>query len=159
MIKTENVLTVLMYLFKHHVKKNTPNETTEAELVVELKSAGFKSTTIDSALSWLSKLSPESNIPCSTQSPHSRRILTPEEKSFFDLECQNYLLFLQNQNIISPVEAELVINQLIDLKPNAIDVGLIQWVTLMFLYNQDNQGEALSKMELLVLQEQSEVLH
>ena len=158
MMKTENVLTVLMYLFKHHVKKNTPNEATEAELVVELKSAGFKSTTIDSALSWLSKLAPES-IPCSAQSPQSRRILTPEEKAFFDLECQNYLLFLQNQNIISPVDAELVINQLIDLKPNAIDVGLIQWVTLMFLYNQDNQGRLYQRWSFLVLQEQSEVLH
>ena len=105
MIKTENVLTVLMYLFKHHVKKNTPNETTEAELVVELKSAGFKSTTIDSALSWLSKLSPESNIPCSTQSPQSRRILTPEEKSFFDLECQNYLLFFKMSKHCSNVSS------------------------------------------------------
>ena len=159
MIKTENVLSILMYLFKHHVKKNTAGETTEAELVVELKSAGFKSTTIESALSWLSKLSPEDHIPHTTKSTHSRRILTPEEKKIFNIDCQNYLLFLQNQEIISPVDAELVINQLIDLNPNSVDVGLIQWVTLMFLYNQDNQGDALSKMELLVLQEQSEVLH
>ncbi len=159
-MKAENVLTILMYLFKHHIKNNDEAElTSEEDLVDELESAGFRKPAIESALDWIGKLSSNELTQTKLNSQWSRRILTHEELFIFDKQCQSYFLFLQEEKILDPIGVELVINQLLDLHTAKVDVGLIQWVTLMFLYNQDNQGEALRKMELLVLQEKTEVLH
>ena len=158
-MKTESVLTILMYLFKNHVKNHGPQEASEEELIGELQSVGFRPSAIESALNWISKLANNADEITHPQSSFSRRILTEQELHIFNTDCQNYLLFLQEQNILNALGTELVINQVIDLETNNIDVGIIQWVTLMLLYNQDNQQEALAKMELLVLQEQADLLH
>ena len=158
-MKAESVLTILMYLFKNHVRNHGPQETSEEELIGELQSVGFRPSAIESALNWINRLSHSESEVTQPQSPLSRRILTGEESQIFDTSCQNYLLFLQEQNILNALGAELVISQLVDLGTKNIDVGIIQWVTLMLLYNRDNQQEALAKMELLVLQEQADLLH
>jgi uncharacterized protein Smg (DUF494 family) len=159
-MKAENVLSILMYLFKHHIKNSDEATiTSEEELVDELESAGFHKPAIESALDWIGNLSSNELTQTQLQSPWSRRILTHEELFIFDKKCQSYFLFLQEEKILNPIGVELVISQLLDLNTAKVDVGLIQWVTLMFLYNQDNQDEALRKMELLVLQEKPEVLH
>jgi uncharacterized protein Smg (DUF494 family) len=158
-MKTESVLTILMYLFKNHIKCNDEtNETTEEDLVIELQSAGFHKPAIDCALDWINNLSDSDLSTKKTTSPWSRRILTHNETTIFNQECQNYFIFLQEEQILTPIGVDLVINQLVELHTAKIDVGLIQWVTLMFLYNQDTRGDALKKMELLVLQEKTDVL-
>jgi Smg protein len=163
-MKSANVLTVLMYLFKHHFKgeKNpAPEEQlSEEQLIDQLKSAGFALSSIESAMNWLSKLTPPETLMIEPlRSSASSRVLSNEERQILDTDCQNYLLFLQNQLILSPLGMELVIRQLLDLKSKVIDANLIQWVTLMYLYNQENPGEALAKMELLILQEHGDILH
>ena len=158
-MKAENVLTILMYLFKNHVKSQGPQETSEEELIGELESVGFRPSAIESALNWISKLAQHETEITQPQSTLSRRILTGQEREIFDSSCQNYLMFLQEQNILNALGTERVISQLLDLGIRNIDVGIIQWVTLMLLYNQDNQQEALAKMELLVLKEQADLLH
>lgn len=158
-MKAENVLTILMYLFKNHVKSQGPQETSEEELIGELQSVGFRPSAIESALNWISKLSHHETQITQPKSALSRRVLTEQESEIFDGSCQNYLLFLQEQSILNALGTEQVISQLLDLGIKDIDVGIIQWVTLMLLYNQDNQQEALAKMELLVLQDQADLLH
>ena len=50
-------------------------------------------------------------------------------------------------------------NLLLDLQVDVVDVSLVQWVTLMVLYNQQDQQQALAKMEFLVLHERAEAVH
>tara|TARA_B100002051_G_C16605738_1_gene570462 strand:- start:206 stop:670 length:465 start_codon:yes stop_codon:yes gene_type:complete len=154
MKKEENILTVLMYLFKHHVQEGQELDET---LFNELENIGFNKLTIHNAFHWLENLA-QQKTDITVPQASSIRVFTPLEKQYLNTECQSYLLFLQ-QHILDPVMSEIVFDQLFQLKNLGIDVSLIQWVTLMVLYNHEGHSDALNKMEFLVLQNEIEAYH
>lgn len=154
MKKEENMLTILMYLFKHHLQEGIE---LDESLFDELESIGFPKLAVHNAIHWLQKLTKPSTLEDTSTHSKSLRVLTPQEKNRLSLDCQNYIIYLQ-ENILDPISTETVLNQLFALSDEIIDVSLIQWVSLMVLYNKEGHNEALKKMEFLVLNEQEQAL-
>jgi len=155
MKKEENILTVLMYLFKHHVQDG---QELNSDLFEKLESIGFNKLAIHNAFHWLERLAEQPSPILAPQSTDGVRVFSNLEKEILAPECQSYLIFLQ-QHILDPISTEMVLDQLFELKNIGLDVSLIQWVTLMVLYNREGHSDALQKMEFLVLQDETEARH
>lgn len=153
-----NVLDVLMYLFE------TYSEHDEAEdqdvLREELLRAGFRAAEVDRALVWLEDLncSPKHPFP-STPGEGSVRLYSPFELSRLDATCRGYLIYLEHTGILSPLSREIVIDRLMALGAGEIDVEQVKWVALMVLFSQSGQENAFARMEDLVFEENTGLVH
>lgn len=152
MIKEENVLSVLMYLFKNHMQNNAQVDTgVDDKLLEELEDAGFGRPVIIDAFDWLADLDKETDSRPATPHPKSFRPFSAFERERIDLECRGFILLLEQQGILTPVVKEIVIAQVIKLGSDLVDINIVKWVTLMVLFNEEDQEEALTTMEMLVL--------
>ena len=153
-MKENSVLQVLMYLFQNHMQNNCEIDDADSDLVEQLESAGFVLPVINQAIGWLSNLSADDGAAqLTTPHTHSFRVYTDYEIEMLGAECINFLSELEQQGILNPVTREIVLHQAIELRSEGIDLSLVKWVTLMVLFNQPDESEALSCMELLVLED------
>ncbi|MBV52877.1 MAG: hypothetical protein CL816_02280 [Coxiellaceae bacterium] len=150
-MKKDSVLSVLMYIFNHHLQQGKVVELTSDEVTEDLESAGFGDAPIEQAIEWLSSLAEMDKEAIAVSSPDAIRVFSEEEKQYLDSECQAFLLDLIKQVIISPATFEVIVYFLVELDADDIDVSLAKWVTLMVLYNMPDEQEAFKQMELLVL--------
>ena len=155
MIAKDSVLHVLMYIFNNYLQKGSEVDLCSKALMADLQEEGFSSEAIQNALEWLESLSEINEICTEVNAPSGVRVFTAEERFFFDVKCQALLLTLRQQHILSSNIFELVVHFVLQLESEGIDVSLIKWVTLMVLYNMPEQEEALKKMQLLVLGDDS----
>jgi Smg protein len=159
-MKEESVLNVLMYLFHNYMQDNCFVDLKEEQLFNELEEVGFERNTINQAFDWLANLALEIQSPSNDNtSVLPVRIYTPQECRFINTECRGFILSLEQQGILNPITRELIINQALGLHEEGIDLSLMKWVTLMVLFNQPDQEEALACMELLVLDDASGGTH
>lgn len=151
-MKENSVLQVLMYLFQNHMRDNCDIAAIETDLIECLESAGFVLPTINRAIGWLANLSHD-NEEGKITSPktNSFRVFTDDELHLFGEDCIAFLIELEEQSILTPEVREIVIQQVIELQSEGVDLSLVKWVALMVLFNYPNQEDALSSMELLVL--------
>lgn len=158
MTENESVLSVLMYLFHHHMEKENTVDLNNMTLIDELKSAGFHAHQIGRAFRWLHRLVEftEQETPPSTR---SFRIFSEQECWLMNTECRNFILSLEQQGILTPHTREIVIHQALELINEGIDLNLLKWVTLMVLFNMPNCENALSHMEFLVLSNALDNIH
>ena len=158
MYENESVLSVLMYLFHHHMDKKQEINLNDMQLIDELKSAGFHAHHIGKAFRWLHYLA-----ECAGQEPtpsaHSFRVFNEEECMLIDTPCRNFIFALEQQGILTPRTREIVIHQTLELIHEGIDLNLLKWVTLMVLFNMPNCEKALAHMESLVLTNAFETQH
>jgi len=150
-MKEENVLNVLMYLFENHMKDSCSLNTGPDELFEQLERAGFQSSVIYQAMDWLEKLIKDNTKFIQVPQDNSTRVFTAYEKEFIDLECERFLISLEQLDILTPETREIVINQILMLDSEAIDLPLIKWIALMVLFNRSDSDHALACMEFLVL--------
>lgn len=148
----ENMLGVLMYLFENHMQNSCDIKTDKKKLSLELRQAGFKSEAINKAFNWLSELTIQQQI-IRQNPPQNRsfRIFTDEECKKLDKHCRNLLLYLEKIKILNSETRELVISQLMQLDEKMVHRSQIKWVTLVILFNQPDQKDALTCMESLIL--------
>ena len=160
-MQEENILNVLMYLFKHHMESGSALLFAPDKLSTELESAGFSKTSIRKAFQWLEQLSSPNQNEITAPQTSSLRLFHGIETDQINVECQEYLRYLSRINILDNLSRERVINQLVNLKNLTIDISLIKWVTLLVLYNRDDDGakKALEQMELLVLNDNMDTVH
>ena len=158
MKKEESVLSVLMYLFHHHMEKDNQLNLNDTQLVEELKSAGFHAHNIGKAFRWLHRLL-ELTEEKTQPSTHSFRVFSEEEIWLINIECRNYILSLERQGILTPQTREMVIHKTLELINEGVDLNLLKWVTLMVLFNMPDCENALSHMEFLVLNNAVESIH
>ena len=150
-MKENSVLHVLMYLFQTHRQEHEALHEDDS-LVEQLESAGFILPTINRAIGWLATLAKDNDIvEIAAPQSDSFRYFTTYERDLLGEECIMFILALEHHNILNPTTREMVIHQAIELQDEGIDLNLIKWVALMVLFNQPDQEEALSSMELLVL--------
>ncbi len=159
MMKEESVLNVLMYLFKYHMHEEGASlETLEENLVPELEDAGFHRPTIYQAFDWLANLAEKHIIQVNDPSISAFRVLSAYEANFISPECQSFIVSLELSGILSPYTRELVIHQVLELGAEGIDLSLVKWVTLLVLFNQPEESNALACMEYLVLSDDAFVV-
>ena len=156
----EDVLDVLMYLFEAYLEAEPEPEPDRHALRGELERAGFDHPQIDHALEWLDGLSEktENCVPAIT-GERAVRVFGSEELRRLDPQCRGYLMALEQSGILSPTQRELAIDRIMALGSEDVDIEQIKWVVLMVLFSQPGEEAAYARMEDLVFEEESGVLH
>ena len=156
----ENVLDVLMYLFENYIDAEEQPEPDQNEIRDELSTAGFADTEIDRALDWLDALAEnQDSFAFHPQTENGTRIYHQTELARLDANCRGFIIYLEQIGILSPPQREILIDRLMALESADIDVEEIKWVVLMVLFSQPGQEQAYARMEDLVFEENSGVLH
>ena len=156
----ENVLDVLMYLFETYIDAEEEPEPDQNELKDELARAGFGDNEIERALDWLDGLTENHDgSAVHPQTVHGTRIYNDFEFDRLDAACRGFITYLEQIGILSPPQREILIDRLLALDSPDIDVEQIKWVVLMVLFSQPGQETAYARMEDLVFEEESAVLH
>jgi Smg protein len=156
----ENVLDVLMYLFETYVDTEEDPEPDHNELRIELSRAGFGDAEIERALEWLDGLTDQQgSLDYGNQAGHGTRIYNEFEHERLDTYCRGYITYLEQIGILSPPQREILVDRLLALESADIDVEQIKWVVLMVLFSQPGQELNYARMEDLVFEETSDLLH
>jgi len=156
----ENVLDVLMYLFETYIDAVEEPEPDQNELRDELARAGFGDSEIDRALDWLDGLTDsQGSLIYNRQTAHGTRIFNDFELDRLDVACRGFITYLEQIGILTPVQREILIDRLLALESPDIDVEQIKWVVLMVLFSQPGQEMAYARMEDLVFEEESGIVH
>ena len=156
----ENVLDVLMYLFETYVDAEEDPEPEQNEQRIELARAGFGDAEIERALDWLDGLTDrQQSLDYGHQTSHGTRIYNDFEHERLDAHCRGYITYLEQNGILSPPQREILVDRLLALETADIDVEQIKWVVLMVLFSQPGQELAYARMEDLVFEESSDLLH
>ncbi|AHE99468.1 DUF494 family protein [Thioalkalivibrio paradoxus] len=154
----ENVLDVLMYLFEHYMDEDTETEPDRQDLQARLQEAGFPAHEIDRALGWLDRLVSEEPVAAGIGSEAAQRVYTAEEQSRLDLEARGFLVFLEQNGLLTTGTRELVIDRVMELDGDEIDLDQLKWVVLMVLFNQPDDSIAYSRLEEVVMSDTSPAL-
>jgi len=156
----ENVLDVLMYLFETYVDTEEDPEPDQNELRLELSRAGFGDSEIERALEWLDGLTDHQEcLNYGTVTARSTRIYNEFEHERLDAYCRGYITYLEQAEILSPPQREVLVDRLLALESADIDVDQIKWVVLMVLFSQPGQEQAYARMEDLVFEEGASSIH
>ena len=156
----ENVLDVLMYLFETYVDTEEDPEPDQNELRLELSRAGFGDAEIDRALDWLDGLTEHHDkLAFNAQTKHGTRIYNEFELVRLDSAGRGYITYLEQIGILSPPQREILVDRLLALETPDIEVEQIKWVVLMVLFSQPGQELAYARMEDLVFEENTGVVH
>ena len=157
----EDVLDVLMYLFENYMDDDIAIEADPEFLKSQLREAGFLSTEINKAFTWLEDLSVLQEGAKATPSHANRsiRVFSPMEEKKLDVECRGFLMFLEQMGVLNGTSRELVIDRIMALESPDIDLDQVKWVVLMVLFNQPGLEEAFTWMETMVMEEFQQPMH
>ena len=155
----ENVLDVLMYLFETYIETQDETEMDHEDLRVDLTEAGFNSNEIEKAFDWLDKLNHVNSITDDLFDVSSNRVYSKIEMSQLNSSCRGFIEYLEQINILSFRQRELLIDRLLALNTHDIDIDQIKWIVLIILFSQPNQEKAYSRMEDLIFETNKGVLH
>ena len=157
----EDVLDVLMYLFENYMDDDVAIEADPEILKSQLREAGFLSTEINKAFTWLEDLSvlQEGSHANPSLASRSIRVFSPTEEKKLDVECRGFLIFLEQMGVLNGTSRELVIDRIMALESPDIDLDQVKWVILMVLFNQPGLEEAFTWMETMVMEEFQQPMH
>jgi len=148
-MKTD-VLELLVYLFEHYMDDDRDQLPDEDTLEDELVQAGFRLPEIRKAFAWLGDLG---NLPQTALRPSTDSALRHYEATEIDrldLNCRGFLLFLEQNGVLSPASRERVIDRLMALEGDDIGVDHVKWVVLMVLFSDPGEEAAFAWMHELV---------
>lgn len=154
----ENIFDVLMYLFENYVDDDNQLSHDQESLRVELVEAGFPNGEVDKAFTWLEGLAEQRGVH-HHQGTASIRIYASQECEKIDVECQGFLLFLEQLGVLDVAGREVVIDRVMALETDEFGLEQLKWVVLMVLFNQPGQEAAFEWMENLVYNEMAGNLH
>ena len=156
----ENVLDVLLYLFETYVDTEDDPEPDHNELRNELARAGFADLEIERALDWLDGLTDQQDfLGYGSETARGTRIYNDFEQERLDASCRGYITYLEQIGILSSPQREILIDRLLALETSDIDVEQVKWVVLMVLFSQPGQEIAYARMEDLVFEDASDLIH
>ena len=89
----------------------------------------------------------------------SQRIYSPEESARLGVEGIGFLLFLEQNGVLSPEAREQILEHALALDLEQVDLDQLKWVVLMVLFNQKDQATTLTWLEDLVYDEGPVLLH
>ncbi len=148
----EDILDVLLYLFENLMVEDPDSDQDRDSLQNSLIDAGFSPQEISKAFAWLDGLA-QSRAACDPRSIVAGgpiRVLAREEREKLEPEAQGFLMFLEQQGVLSPAQRELVLDRVIALDVPEVDVEDLKWVILMVLFNQPEQEAAYAWIENLM---------
>jgi Smg protein len=144
----EDIFDVLIYLFENYLDGDSDNYPDTDVIVTELLDAGFHQPDVSKAFDWLESLAEADSISLTVSS--SFRIFSSQEVAVFDLECRDFLMFLEHAGILTPANREIAIDRAMALKEEEITLDKLKWIVLMVLLSQPGDSAAFSRMEDIV---------
>jgi Smg protein len=154
---TGSVLDILIYVFDQYMLAEVPEVPEREALAADLERAGFGRHNVERALDWLADLAGERSRP--DLSSRALRVFSTEELESISTSCRGYLLQLEREGILSPLQREIVIDRLValdnDQDSDEVDIDRLKWLVLMVLSSQPGQEQACARMEDLVYETDS----
>ena len=156
---------ILVYLFQHYTEFNARPE--PGTLAKKLTAIGFEQGEIDEALNWLNALN-EQGVPPVASAWHAtggaasngQRIFTIDEVQRLGAECLGFLLFLENANIVSPFQREMILERATALanREDGMSLAEFEVIVLMVLWSQAVELDTLL-VEALLADPEDQILH
>lgn len=154
----ENLLDVLLYLFEHY----PPGEVRDdSGLRDDLDDAGFLPEEVDDAFAWLRGTDAQCQQLLNQPGERALRVYSDLESHRLTSDCQGYLLWLQQQGILTAATREIAIDRLFALTDEdggPIEVEQLRWVVMLVLSHQTDTT-AYAHMEALMLAENDGPVH
>ncbi|WP_347988832.1 DUF494 domain-containing protein [Methylomonas sp. AM2-LC] len=144
----EDIFDVLIYLFENYLDGDGESYPDTDVIANELVEAGFHQPDVNKAFDWLESLAEIETISPAVAS--SFRVFSSEETAVFDLECRDFLMFLEHTGILSPINREIAIDRAMALQDENITLERLKWIVLMVLLSQPGDSVAFSRMEDIV---------
>lgn len=139
---------ILIFLFETYFDSDSYPEADQ--LSAKLNAAGFDKHDIRQALRWLSdlrNLSAANYPPTINQS--GMRYYTPLEAEILGEEGLRFIAFWEHNQIITPVEREMIIDRAMALGPTQLTLDKVKLIALMVLWNQHDDLDPLLIEDLL----------
>ena len=139
---------ILMYLFESYFDAGSYPE--PDKLSRKLSAAGFEDEEISDALTWLSALQEQNPDSYPETLEHAgQRHFAELELQFIGDEARQFLLFAEQQHLISAVEREMIIDRSVALKQESLAPDKLKLIMLMVLWNRHQDLDPLLIEELL----------
>ncbi len=145
---------ILVYLVENYFHNG---QLPDAETITKrLSAAGFEDDDISEALTWLSGFGEPEETEGNEAFAQSRgfRIYADEELTNLTVEARGFIIFLQDSDIISAPQRELIIERVLALPETSVDLERIKLIVLMVLWNQQQSVDSLV-LELLASRDHS----
>ena len=115
-----------------------------------LSAAGFEDDDISEALTWLSGFEQTEHGTTYPTFNSSRgfRVYADEELSSLTTEARGFILFLEDSEIITAPQRELIVERILAIAEPGVDLEKIKLIVLVVLWNQQQPVEGLV-LELL----------
>ena len=134
---------VLVFMFENYFANHAQPDS--EVLTEELSAAGFAYSDITGAVSWFDEmqtmLAQPPAIYCHKDS--SMRTFAEPELNKINTESISFILFLQQANVISDVERDLIIDRAMALKQEQIRIEEMRWITMIALWNAGREKDYL----------------
>jgi Smg protein len=150
---TGSVLDILIYVFDQYMLTELAEVPGRETLAEDLERAGFGRHNVERALDWLADLAGERSRPEIGSHQRALRVFSGEELERISTGCRGYLLELEREGILSPLQREIVIDRLVALDSDEVDIDRLKWLVLMVLSSQPGQEQACARMEDLVFED------
>jgi Smg protein len=139
---------ILMYLFESYFDAGSYPE--PDKLSRKLSAAGFEGDEISEALTWLSALQEQhpGSYPENLGQAGQRHFADLEMRLISD-EARQFLLFSEQQHLISAVEREMIIDRSVALNREQLALDKLKLIMLMVLWNRHQDLDPLLIEELL----------
>ncbi len=139
---------ILMYLFESYFDAGSYPE--PDKLSRKLSAAGFEGDEISEALAWLSALQTQNPDSYPESLEHSgQRHFAELELQLISDEARQFLMFAEQQHLISAVEREMIIDRSVALKQENLALDKLKLIMLMVLWNRHQNLDPLLIEELL----------
>ncbi len=139
---------ILIYLFESYFDAGSYPE--PDKLSRKLSAAGFEGEEISEALTWLSALQEQNSGSYPDSLEHSgQRHFAELEMQFISDDARRFLLFAEQQRLISAVEREITIDRSVALKQESLGLDKLKLIMLMVLWNHHQELDPLLIEELL----------
>jgi Smg protein len=139
---------ILVYLVENYFHSGDfPDADTISK---RLSAAGFEDDDISEALTWLSGFEQTEHGTTYPTFNSSRgfRVYADEELSSLTTEARGFILFLEDSEIITAPQRELIVERILAIAEPGVDLEKIKLIVLVVLWNQQQPVEGLV-LELL----------
>ena len=153
---TGSVLDILIYVFDRYMLNETPEVPQREHLAADLERVGFAPANVERALDWLTDLAfghERAGHEATARAEAARggvRIYSDSELARLSTECRGLLYTLENAQVLTPQQREIVIERMLDLDADEPDTEQLKWVVLMVLSSQPGQELAVERLGGLI---------
>jgi len=139
---------ILMYLFESYFDAGSYPEPDKLER--KLSAAGFEDEDISEALTWLSALQQQNPENYPSRLEHAgQRHFAELELQRTSYEARQFLVFAEQQHLISAIEREMIIDRAVALQQENLALDKLKLIMLMVLWNRHQDLDQLLIEELL----------